>query len=306
MYSRILLLALLCLSVVLNAQATAPDHIVISEVQIEGVTSKDEFIELLNPTASPISMVGWELKRWTKSGTEYPLLPTTGFADVTLGPHSCFLIAHPDYQGNVTPNKTYASSNNIAADNTVFLRNDADVVVDMVGMGEATIFESAATVNPDTGKSISRKDVLLGSGAQGPAQDTDDNSQDFVLQDTPNPQNSDIALPVTLMASQAYWSAGSMIVTWECLDEQVLHWHVWRADGVSPELVRVTAEPIRVSDDGQYKCVDDTIEPDQTYSYVLEAFDRIGTSSRVPVETSTTSVMHGNRLTTLWGRLKNR
>lgn len=50
------------------------DHVVISEVQVGGSTANDEFVELYNPTSSPITMSGWRLTKKASTGTKYNLV----------------------------------------------------------------------------------------------------------------------------------------------------------------------------------------------------------------------------------------
>ncbi len=45
------------------------DHVVISEVKTNN-SDKNEFVELYNPTAQPIEMVNWKLRRRTSGITE--------------------------------------------------------------------------------------------------------------------------------------------------------------------------------------------------------------------------------------------
>jgi len=63
----------------------------------------------------------------------------------------------------------------------LILKNPNGEIKDMVGWGEAQDFEAAPAENPLPGQSIERKEPDL---------DTDDNSQDFGINDTPTPTNS--------------------------------------------------------------------------------------------------------------------
>lgn len=53
---------------------SAFDNVVINEVQIAGVTSDDEFVELFNPTNSAIDLTDWRLTRATAAGNESNLV----------------------------------------------------------------------------------------------------------------------------------------------------------------------------------------------------------------------------------------
>lgn len=161
--------------------ATASSHIVINEIQIGGTTSTDEFIELYNPTAQAVTLTGWRLSRRTASGTESNLLTT--FPDVTLNAGATYVVGHANFAGN--PDARYSTQNSIASNNTVVLYSDAgNTVVDLVGMGDATISEGSTAPNPDNGQSISRT-----NGA-----DTDNNSTDFTLT-TPSPGSTTTTPP---------------------------------------------------------------------------------------------------------------
>ncbi len=184
------------------AAAAQAAHVVISEIQISGVTPTDEFIELYNPTLSDVNLTNWKLTKKTSGGGESDLVSSLSG---TIKSHGFFLIAPtPDYTGVTVPDITYATSSaSIAANNTVILYGgDGVTVVDMVGLGSATASETATTTNPADGKSRERKavsasttatmlaeDAMLGNG-----EDTDNNSLDFVLRNSPQPQNSNSAI----------------------------------------------------------------------------------------------------------------
>jgi len=185
----ILLISALSILASVAAAQEVPDHIVISEV-MTGKTgaTKDEFIELYNPTDSSISLKGWRLSRKTKSGAEYNLL--TSFPEKSIPAHGFFLVVHKtDYTGSVTEDAKYSTTQSIAADNTVILYSDAgQTVVDKVGYGNASDFETAPSSDPGNDKSIEREP--LEEEGSAPCQDTDDNSADFEVRDTPTPMNS--------------------------------------------------------------------------------------------------------------------
>lgn len=197
----ILLLSLVSLPPkVFSAMAT---HVVISEVQVGGGTSTDEFIELYNPTNADVDLTGWELLRKTASGEEFTSLATLSG---TIPAHGFFLVAHADYDGAVAEDVTYSDSS-LSANNTLLLEDDENAPVDKVGMGTAQDFEGTGTASsPANERSIERKALpesvandMVSGGAHnllGNAEDSDDNDVDFVLRPAASgtdPQNSSSA-----------------------------------------------------------------------------------------------------------------
>jgi|GEM_PF-1113327 len=160
------------------------NHVVINEIQIDGVTSKDEFIELFNPTGSPVNLTGWRLAKQTASGAQTNLLTT--FPDITLNPNQHLLIAHPTgYTGSISSNVAYSTQESIASNNTLILYSDAGkTTVDLVGLGEVLNFEGASVENPPTGQSIERRQE------NNDTIDTDNNKNDFFINSNPSPTNS--------------------------------------------------------------------------------------------------------------------
>jgi hypothetical protein len=198
-----LLLSILLLSSPANMafaqEGSVADHVVISEVQTRGATSThDEFVELYNPLSNPVDMTDWRLSRRTPGGTRYNLLTT--FPPCAIPAFGYFLIAHPSVYTD-TRDAAYSTSQSIASSNTIILYSDAGLtVVDMVGMGSATVSETATISNPVAGGSIERKAQStstadsMGPGGgdefKGNGHESDDNSQDFVLRAASEPQNS--------------------------------------------------------------------------------------------------------------------
>lgn len=179
-------------------RAAPAGHVIMSEIQI-GATgfSTDEFVELHNPTDSPVDLSGWQIIKRTASGGAFPLVDL--FPAFTIPAHGYFLIAHPTgYRGLAVPDIRYTTTNSLSADNSVELINPVGVV-DVVGWGAATIVEGVSTSTPGSGKSIERKALGTSSketmgedGAdafRGNGEDSDHNDVDWVTRDLPDPQN---------------------------------------------------------------------------------------------------------------------
>lgn len=182
--------------------AATADHVVVSEIQVGGTTSTDEFVELYNPTESAVDLSGWRVTKKTASGTEDQLIVTISSGSIVS--HGYFLLAHTDYDGAPTANVTYGTDSSVSASNTVLLYNNSDALVDKVGMGSAGDYEGTGTASsPANDRSIERKangsstkatmeaggvDELAGNG-----EDTDDNDVDLILRTLSDPQNSSSA-----------------------------------------------------------------------------------------------------------------
>ena len=174
------------------------NHLVISEIQVSGATANDEFVEIYNPTDEVVSLSNYKLKRKTSGGAEYNLV--ANFGEASIASRGYFLVVHPSgYTGNMPADFVYGSeSYAITSDNTVLLYN-GDEVVDKIGFGAASDFEGAPFAqNPDDSASLERKALALstaesladGEQYQGNGYDFDDNSSDFVLLLTSDPQNN--------------------------------------------------------------------------------------------------------------------
>jgi hypothetical protein len=166
------------------ARAEAALHIIINEIQTAGATSNDEFVEIFNPSDTSIVLDGYKLSKKTKSGSESTLLSaatSTKFLG-TIPAHGYFLIAHPDYKGIASADLTYSSSSSLSGDNTLLLYDKSGTLLDKVGFGGATDFESAPAFNPLSSQSIARSNFS----------DTDNNASDFSVNISPSPQNSTI------------------------------------------------------------------------------------------------------------------
>ncbi len=186
------------------AFAETAEHLVISEIQIGGDVTGDEFIEIYNPTDSTVTLDGYRLTRKASgAGAESNLVASMSG---TISPHGYFLVASNEYDGTISPDNLYSNTGNrLGAGNVVVLYSDAGLTeVDKVGFGEAVDSEDSPTENPAPNGSIERKATSsastesMGTGGSdetnGNGEDNDNNSSDFVLQPLSNPQNSQSAV----------------------------------------------------------------------------------------------------------------
>ena len=188
----------------------AANHVVISEFATRGPGASgdatNEFVELYNPTSSPISLAGWKLQYKPAIGSSFSdraILPS----NATVPPHGFFLIANTSYLGGTTPDYTsglWTSGQGMADNGNERIIDASAIEVDKVAWGTGDSPEGAATPNHGTtpnNNSIERKalatstaDSLASGGAHavlGNGQDTNNNAADFVVQTHGrNPQNS--------------------------------------------------------------------------------------------------------------------
>ncbi len=168
---------------ILPKNTRADAHIVINEIMIgEKNNSKNEFIELYNPTNDPINLEGYKLKKETDLDKFYYLVNPSGFKG-KIPSKGYFLIASPDYFSVVSADLAYSNkSNSLASGNAVILYDKEDKIVDKVGFGLAKDFEgSLPATSPSDGESIERKEI---------GKDTDDNNKNFEIKKEPSPRNS--------------------------------------------------------------------------------------------------------------------
>jgi DNA/RNA endonuclease G (NUC1) len=186
---------------VLSAGAT-PDHIVISQIYGGGgnssATFKNDFVELYNPTASPVNVTGWSIQYSSATNTgAFSGLQSLGG---TIGPGEYYLIglasggaAGADLP---TPNVSGSSINMSGTAGKVALVNTGNVVggpcattqadteiVDLVGHGTTANCNEGGTNAP--APSNTTADFRKNGGNT----DTNINGNDFIT-GTPNPRRT--------------------------------------------------------------------------------------------------------------------
>ncbi|MBI1767754.1 MAG: lamin tail domain-containing protein [Bacteroidetes bacterium] len=187
--------------------------IVISEVYggggNSGATYKNDFIELYNPTSSPISLSGWSVQYTSATGTTWQATALSG----SIAAHSYYLIQEaagtggtvslptPDVTGMINMSGT---AGKVALVNSITALSgscpSSVSIVDLVGFGStASCSETAVSTAPSNTTSIERKanssstSASMQSGGTdeyaGNGYDSNNNSSDFVTR-SPQPQNS--------------------------------------------------------------------------------------------------------------------
>jgi hypothetical protein len=184
---------------------------VISEIKVgSNGNSNDEFVEIYNPGNSDVDLSNYRLAKKTATGREYDLVSSfQSFADKTAYSHSYYIISPNEHiilnnnnNSYIVANATYTAtgtSNILSHSNTVVLYNETGGVVDKVGYGTVSDFEGQPFTDISDGKSIERKyiasstyETMKNGGFEylkGNGYDTDNNANDFILRQLPDPQN---------------------------------------------------------------------------------------------------------------------
>ncbi|MDP2741381.1 MAG: lamin tail domain-containing protein [bacterium] len=180
-----------------ETKISIPKKILISEIQISGITDeKEEFVELYNPNLMDIDLTGWYIQKKTKTGASYStFISSTLFEGKKINSKGYFLISREGSSFSaVTDITTSNSLGDFAADggSSLIIKNSNREIADKVGWGQAQDFETAPALNLEKGKSLGRKWVL------NTEQDTDNNLTDFEIQNsTPRAINITYIAPVS-------------------------------------------------------------------------------------------------------------
>lgn len=177
------------------------NHLVISEVQINGATTTQDFVELYNPTNSNVDLTGWKLRKKTSTGSESSLVLIG--TEKSIVSHGFFLWSNSSNGYNSTIGADVSNTNTLAGDNSIALLEPDDTIVDQLGWGSGTnqFTETAGyPTNPAANQSIERKAYTSSTSSsmapggsdesKGNGFDSDINSSDFILRTLSQPQNS--------------------------------------------------------------------------------------------------------------------
>ncbi len=172
------------------------DHLLLSEVQTRGAASHDdEFIEIYNPTDSPVDLSSWSVQYKSAGGTTYLRFDLPATASISADGY--YLVARPEYTGSVPADAVQSVFLMSAGGGHVFLVDRQQTlagcsggsIIDKLGWGSADCPETAAAPAHGAGASIERRPGAA-NAACGNGQDSDDNSADFALREPSEPQNT--------------------------------------------------------------------------------------------------------------------
>ncbi|MFH1848997.1 MAG: lamin tail domain-containing protein [archaeon] len=168
------------IAIIMLTGLAAADHIVISEVLYDpiGTESGGEFVELYNPTNQTINISGLKLR--TKSSLADATLP----ANATIEPSGHYLVADSGWSEGKDntgwPDADHEETISLYTNDGVAIVNGTETI-DAVGWGAGmneSLYEGTPVSLAAEGQSIER--II----------DTDNNSADFIIRGSPDPQNS--------------------------------------------------------------------------------------------------------------------
>jgi len=171
-----------------------PNHLVISQVYggggNTGATYQNDYVEIYNPSASPVSTTGWSIQYGAATGTTWQVQPLGGI----IGPGEYYLVqlGTGGAIGSVNPQPNIFGSINLSATaGKVALSNagaplgscsDASIV-DLIGFG------STANCHEGSANAPAPSNTTADFRKNGGATDSDQNGNDF-LTGTPNPRRT--------------------------------------------------------------------------------------------------------------------
>lgn len=159
--------------------------ILITEIQIGGQTSDNDFIEIFNPTDSPRDISGFQLKKRTRSGTESSVNVFPSNSEIVANGYFLWANSENGYDENISAD--ISSTSYLAENNSIAIFDSDKNILDKLSWGDEQedpfVETSTFSQNPQKNQSLERK-----KDESGKYVDQNDNSQDFFLQLSPNPQ----------------------------------------------------------------------------------------------------------------------
>ncbi|MFD3166851.1 lamin tail domain-containing protein [Herpetosiphon sp. NSE202] len=167
--------------------------LVISEFRTRGSNgAADEFVELYNLSAEPVSIGGWKLNGSSNSGT-VSTRATIPNNTVLLAGCRYLVVNSSGYSGSTNSNLNYTTG--VADDGGFALLDPNNVIIDMVGMSTGSAYKEGTSLAPTT-SNLNQSYERKPGGSAGNGIDTDNNQADFSYVTGSNPQNTTAACTV--------------------------------------------------------------------------------------------------------------
>jgi lamin tail-like protein len=199
----LLSLCAVCALLVSSSAQSATSSLAISEVYAgggnAGATFANDYVELVNRTASPVSISGWTVQYASAASTSWAATPLSG--TIRAGGYYLVKLASSGTAGAALPAADATGTTNLAASGgKIALVRDTNAlscgatagscagpafVEDFVGYGGATDYEGSAAA-----PSLGNANALVRASAG--CTDTNDSASDFAAAD-PSPRNSSAA-----------------------------------------------------------------------------------------------------------------
>jgi len=272
------------------------NHIVISELAFRGAGgASDEFVELYNPTDAEVDISAWKIYKKGIEG-EWIVLKTIDAA-TAIPAYSFYLICPQGapLEGEADATYSTAFGRNLPDDGgnirVTLPTGEGSTVIDTVAYtgssGAGQDGEGTAVPKHEDGSSVERKATasstpskLAAGGTQenaGNGWDTDENSEDFIIQITRNPQNSGSAAeypPPDKITDFAVvgtppFIEGTLTCTWTAsVDPNLDHYNMYRATyTIDDEVCKLYKDDISKVDSPPY--TDVAMTQHVTYYYQI-------------------------------------
>lgn len=270
-----LLCCLLSSAGVVWGQTTLATHLVINEVEydgkgVSGTDAANEWIELFNPTSSPVVIDGWQVDDGDGEGV-WTIPDPTGGNDYIIPPLSFCVIANdadafkaeygkdPDFAKSVgaTSATLLGGTGTVSLNNSndqIYLRDASDTIIDAVGWNtpqETTDpIANPVSVSVADGEAIIRKQAgYEGAESTGELSELLGNAWDKTSngdyeREGPDTK-SDTPVPVELSTFTARVVDDGILLEWTTESEtENLGFHVYRSEVLNGDFTRLTAELI--------------------------------------------------------------
>jgi hypothetical protein len=160
------------------AASSSIDHLLIAAVQIAGASSSNDFVKLFNPTAAPIDLAGWKLRKKSSTGTDASLRVFTAEDNAVIQPGGYIIWANAGGGFAEGLGAKVSSTATLSADNSIALWNSDGILVDAVAWGtgiDPYVEGTAYPENPEADQ------ILMRDMATDGMVDTNDNLHDFSI-----------------------------------------------------------------------------------------------------------------------------